>query len=153
MCHKLQDETHSHELGGTVGPPTSAHCVNSSEGTPSATLNYGMAGDGYPSRHYLELRRSETWQTRELERETPSLSLRLTLVPRFSGLANATRTRSNRDRVCSTRVRSSFDRYEKSKLPLLISQYQSKSLPALPGRLTPYAICVKLYAICVTTPC
>ena len=42
-------------------------------------------------------------------KETPSLSLRLRSVPRFSGLANATRTRSNRVRVCSTRVRSLFD--------------------------------------------
>jgi hypothetical protein len=34
MCHKLQDETYSRELGGTVVPPNLAHCVHSSKGTP-----------------------------------------------------------------------------------------------------------------------
>jgi len=34
MCHKLRDETHSQELGGTVGPPNLAHCAHSPEGTP-----------------------------------------------------------------------------------------------------------------------
>ena len=43
------------------------------------------------------------------ERETPSLSLRLRPVRRFSGLANAARTKSNTVRVCSTSVLSSFD--------------------------------------------
>jgi hypothetical protein len=50
--------------------------------------------------------------------ETPSLSLRLMSVRRVSGRANATRTRSNRVRVCSTRVRSSFDHHQQSKLAL-----------------------------------
>jgi len=27
MCHKLQDETYSRELRGTVVPPNLAHCV------------------------------------------------------------------------------------------------------------------------------
>lgn len=92
----------------------------------------------------------EKWSERN--GETPSLSLRLRSVRRFSGLANATRTRSNTVRVCSTRVRSSFDHQEKSKLALrFLTTSRQDTSPS--GRLTPYAICVILYAICVTLLC
>jgi hypothetical protein len=46
---------------------------------------------------------------KELERETPSLSLRLRSVQAVRGLANAARTMSNSIRVRSNCVRFSFE--------------------------------------------